>query len=118
MRNNNNRCTMIELAAGLIIILVITAVIGAKMINLKDNAERKLLGIVLAKINTREHMVWLNCKMSSACAETELDDLIGISFDKKYKNLIFDNGNKYPVYRVDATELSAVRWYEGKKPKK
>lgn len=116
MRNNNGY-TMIELIAVLIIISVITATIIPKMISFETSAERKLLAAVLDELNAREHMSFLDCKLGLVCVDARTDDLVGISLDKKGTSMIFDGGGTYPVYRVDATEIIAGRWYEGKAPK-
>jgi prepilin-type N-terminal cleavage/methylation domain-containing protein len=109
--------TLIELICTLLIMSIITVMIVPRIVALSSNAEKKLLGSVLSELNAREHMAWLDCKMGSECRGIITDDLMGVSFDKKLKNLTFDGGGKYPVYRADATESNASMWLEGKKSK-
>ena len=114
---NNRGFTMIELIAVLLIISVITVFIVPKIIDLESSTEKKLLGAVLSELNARENMAWLDCKLSDVCVDVATNDLMGVSIDKKGKHLTFDGGGKYDIYRVDATDGVAARWYEGKKPK-
>jgi prepilin-type N-terminal cleavage/methylation domain-containing protein len=116
MRNNRG-FTLIELVCTLLIMAILTVMILPRIIDLESNAEKKLLGAVLSELNAREHMAWLDCKMGPVCKEIITDDLMGVSFDKKLKNLIFEGGGSHPVHRVGATDSNAPTWYEGKTPK-
>lgn len=109
--------TIIELICTLLIISILTVLVVPRIIDLESNAEKKLLLTVLSELNAREHMAWLDCKMGITCNEITTDDLMGISFDKKLKNLTFNGGGKHPVYRADATTSNAPMWLEGKKSK-
>jgi prepilin-type N-terminal cleavage/methylation domain-containing protein len=109
--------TLIELICTLLIMSIITVMIVPRIVALSSNAEKKLLGSVLSELNAREHMAWLDCKMGTECKGIITDDLMGISFNGNFKNLTFDNGGTYLVYRSDATESNASMWLEGKKPK-
>jgi prepilin-type N-terminal cleavage/methylation domain-containing protein len=111
--------TIIELICTLLIISILTVLVVPRIIDLESNAEKKLLLTVLSELNAREHIAWLDCKMGSECKEVIINDLMGVGFDNKLKNLIFEGGGSHPVHRVGATESNAPTWHKGigKKPK-
>jgi len=96
---------MIELIAVMLIISVVTVAIVPKIVDLEENAERKLLVAVLSEMNAREHLAFLDCKMMDGCVEYEMplfNDLQGMSLidDSAIK---FEGGGTYEVYRNQTT---------------
>ncbi len=117
--HNQKGFTLIELIAVMLIIGVLTATVIPKIIDLESSAEKKLLGTVLSELNAREQLAWLDCKLGPTCREIITNDLMGVSFDEKMKNLIFTGGGEYRVYRTEATDIRAATWSESKpKPPK
>jgi prepilin-type N-terminal cleavage/methylation domain-containing protein len=107
---SNKGFTLIELIATLLIISVITVIVIPKIINFEGNAEKRLLLAVLDEMNAREHMAFLDCKMTENCVDYNMpnfSDLHGATLVNG-NTISFAGGGSYQVYRNETPY--AFRW--------
>jgi prepilin-type N-terminal cleavage/methylation domain-containing protein len=104
---NQKGFTLIEMIAVLIILSILTAVAVPKIINLQDNAEKKLMLSVLADFDAQEQLAWIDNNLSDD-PKTPYDppihptEKMGNGMTLKGEDsyyILFTGGGNYDVYR-------------------
>lgn len=117
---NNKGFTLIELVACLIIISVLTAIAVPKFIDLRSNAEKRLMLAVLSEFNAQETLAYNENRFSSNPKDPYESPIkagvlsSGMSLsgaDPSY--VLFTGGGKYDVYRWTYDDAPAV-WHDTK----
>lgn len=112
---NSRGFTLIELIACLILISIFAALAVPRFVNLQPNAEKKLLQMVLAEMNSQEILAWNNCRLETTdqCIEYErpiFDNLQGVKLVGT--EVQFVGGGHYPVYDAQLSD-GYWKWYSG-----
>lgn len=119
MHDNQKGFTLVEILAVLVILGIIVGIAAVKFVRVDDGASNVALKSGVSELNSREHLVWINAKMSEYNNDSDVFDVVDYDLGSDYSwstgplrdggTLVF-NGVSKTLVRTPSTADTQAIW--------